>query len=321
MRRIVILGTSGAGKSTVARALGDIYRLPHVDLDALTTGTYPPVTGEAFVRRVRDLVASPAWIVDGDYQRSLGDLVLSRAEVAVWLDLPLRTSLARMWRRTAHDVRVGARPFELALTRWVAHEIRSHLRRRFTLHRRLSAHPDLSVVHLRTQREVDAWLATLPVQKVRFFPSERFERQAAVAYADHARRIRERLPGADVRHVGGTSVPGLLTTGDVDLHVRVERDAFAAARDALRDLYEPLYEDRWRESAYFFDPRSEPRVEVALTEIGNIDDLHHGEAWRRIARDPALIERYNDLKRACEGRPAEEYDAAERNFFYSNFRL
>jgi GrpB-like predicted nucleotidyltransferase (UPF0157 family) len=156
---------------------------------------------------------------------------------------------------------------------------------------------------------------------VRFLPSDRFARQASEAFAVHARRIRERLPGVDVTHVGGTSVAGLLTTGDVDLHVRVEPADFPAARSALCELYEPLYPDRWRESAYFFDPDSDPRVEVALTETGNIDDLHHGEAWRRIANDPQLIDRYNALKRQYEGQPLDGYQAAKREFFYDNFRL
>lgn len=164
MHRAVILGTSGAGKSTVAHALAEVYDLPHVDLDGMTTGTYPPVTGEAFVSRVREVVEQRDWIIDGDYQRGLGDLVLSRAEFAVWLDLPLRVSLGRMWSRTSHDVRTGARPFHPALARWVAHEIHSHLRRRFTMRRRLSAHLNLRVVHLRTQREVDAWLASQPLR-------------------------------------------------------------------------------------------------------------------------------------------------------------
>jgi uncharacterized protein len=112
-----------------------------------------------------------------------------------------------------------------------------------------------------------------------------------------------------------------LTTGDVDLHVRVEPDAFAAARDVLCELYEPLHPERWNRSAYFVNPRSEPRVEVALTEIGNIDDLHHGHAWKRMAHDPDLIERYNRLKRAYQGRSAKEYDAAKRDFFYRHFSL
>jgi GrpB-like predicted nucleotidyltransferase (UPF0157 family) len=116
-------------------------------------------------------------------------------------------------------------------------------------------------------------------------------------------------------------VPGLLTTGDVDVHVRVEPSAFSAARDVLSELYEPLYPDHWRESAYFFDPESNPRVEVALTTIGNIDDLHHGGAWQLIADDPELIEQYNTLKRAYEGRSLDEYQAAKREFFYSHFDL
>lgn len=163
MRRVVILGTSGAGKSSVARALSDAYHLPHIDLDDLTTGTYPPVTGEAFVSRVCGVVAQPDWIIDGDYQWRLGDLVLSQAELAVWLDLPLRVSLTRMWRRTAQDVRTGALTMHVGLIRWVTHEVRSHIRRRFTMARRLSAHADLCVVHLRNQHQVDAWLASQPL--------------------------------------------------------------------------------------------------------------------------------------------------------------
>lgn len=163
MRRAVILGTSGAGKSTLARALAEVYGLPYVDLDDLAGSAYPPVTGEAFVTRVREIVAQPYWIIDGDYHRRLGDLVLSRAEVAVWLDLPLRVSLARMWQRTSRDIRAGTRPLQLALAGWVAHEIRSHIRRRFSMPRRLSAHPSLRVVHLRNKQQVDSWLASQPL--------------------------------------------------------------------------------------------------------------------------------------------------------------
>lgn len=163
MHRAVILGTSGAGKSTVARALGDAHRLPHVDLDDLATGTYPPITGAAFVSRVREVAERPDWIIDGDYQRTLGDLVLSRAEVAVWLDLPLRVSLARMWGRTSGRVRTGALRVDFGLVRWVTHEVRSHVWRRFTMRKRLAAHPNLRVVHLRSQQQVDAWLASQPL--------------------------------------------------------------------------------------------------------------------------------------------------------------
>jgi GrpB-like predicted nucleotidyltransferase (UPF0157 family) len=159
------------------------------------------------------------------------------------------------------------------------------------------------------------------MEGMRFFLSDLIAGKARAAYDEHARKIRERLPNVEVRHVGGSSVPGVLTSGDVDLQVRVIEDEYAAACEVLGEMYEPMYRERWRESAYFYAPACDPRVELALTVIGNIDDLHHGESWRRIAADPALIERYNALKRSHEGRSLEDYQAAKREFFYRDFRL
>jgi GrpB-like predicted nucleotidyltransferase (UPF0157 family) len=66
---------------------------------------------------------------------------------------------------------------------------------------------------------------------------------AAAAFAEHERRIRERLPDVEIRHRGGTSITGVLTTGDVDVHVRAPQQTFENARDVLGDLYEPIYVD------------------------------------------------------------------------------
>lgn len=116
-------------------------------------------------------------------------------------------------------------------------------------------------------------------------------------------------------------MPGVLTSGDVDVHVRVERESFASALDALSGLYEPLHRDAWSagESAFFSAPGAQPPVEIALTVIGSRDDFHHGEAWDRITADPSLIERYNELKRRSEGATLGDYDAAKRAFFSDNF--
>ncbi|MDQ3670968.1 MAG: GrpB family protein [Actinomycetota bacterium] len=155
-----------------------------------------------------------------------------------------------------------------------------------------------------------------------FFPSDLMAEEAAAVFAKHERRIRERLPAVEVRHTGGTSVPGVLTAGDVDLQVRTDSQSFEGARETLSDLYEPHHPEAWHsEGAFFVSPRSQPRVEVALTVIGGLDDLHHGDAWRHIAAEPDLIERYNALKRAYEGGSYDEYQAAKREFFYDNFRL
>ncbi len=117
-------------------------------------------------------------------------------------------------------------------------------------------------------------------------------------------------------------MPGVLTSGDVDLQVRTDTRSFDRARGVLSELYEPFHLDVWHsEGAFFYAPGAQPPVEVALTVIGSLDDLHHGDAWRRIAADPQLIEQYNAMKRAHEGASQADYNAAKRQFFYDNFQL
>lgn len=160
------------------------------------------------------------------------------------------------------------------------------------------------------------------MSRLTFVASDLVAGEAAAAFAEHERRIRVCLPHVEIRHRGGTSVPGVLTAGDVDLHVRTERESFETAREALSGLYKPLHREVWHaEGAFYVAPGSHPRVELALTVVGSLDDLHHGEAWDRLAADPDLREQYNQLKHAHQGGSSDDYNAAKRGFFYGNFRL
>ena len=80
---------------------------------------------------------------------------------------------------------------------------------------------------------------------LRFVLSDSVADTAARAFAAQESRIRAVLPDAEVRHRGGSSLPGVLTLGDVDVHVRVDAASFAFARGALCELYEPLHADVW----------------------------------------------------------------------------
>jgi len=157
------------------------------------------------------------------------------------------------------------------------------------------------------------------VRPLHFVWSQSIAERAAAAFAEHESRIRARLPGAKIRHTGGSAIPGVLTSGDVDLHVSVGRESFLGARDLLSELYEPLYRQAWPEdAAYFSAPGADPAVEVALTVTGTLDDWHHGGVWERIAADPMLIDEYNALKRVHEGGSEAAYNAAKRAFFSSH---
>ena len=105
-RRIVVKGASGSGKTAVAARLAADLGVRRVELDALHHGpnwSEPPL--EEFRRRVEEATAASGWVVDGNYDSKLGELVLRRAELVVWLDPPLRTILARLWRRTSGRIR------------------------------------------------------------------------------------------------------------------------------------------------------------------------------------------------------------------------
>ena len=103
MRKVAVIGTaSGTGKTTVGRALADRLGVPFVELDALHHGPdWTEATSDELRARVEPIVDTDAWVIDGAYRGKLGDLVLERADVIVWLDLPLRVWLPRLLRRTA----------------------------------------------------------------------------------------------------------------------------------------------------------------------------------------------------------------------------
>src|SRR4051812_23251994 len=99
-RRINVVGTSGSGKTTMARDLAGILGVPHVELDALHWGpNWTEEPDEVFRERVDTLLVGDGWTTDGNY-RTVRDIVWGRADTVVWLDYSLPLILWRLSRRT-----------------------------------------------------------------------------------------------------------------------------------------------------------------------------------------------------------------------------
>ncbi len=123
------------------------------------------------------------------------------------------------------------------------------------------------------------------------------------------------VPGAEVLHTGGSSLPGLDTAGDVDVHVRVAPAAFPAARAALADRFAVRRPELWRDGfATFAVPGAALPAEVALTARGGEHDRRFTAQWARLRDDPALVDELNRLKRDTAG-DRRRYEAAKGEFF------
>ena len=98
MARVVVIGTSCAGKTTFARSLARILIFPHIELDALH---WLPNWTERSVDEFRTLTAQAlsqdCWVIDGNYAV---DLTWSRATTVIWLNYSFPIVLWRALTRT-----------------------------------------------------------------------------------------------------------------------------------------------------------------------------------------------------------------------------
>src|ERR1700744_4028359 len=118
VRRISVVGTSGAGKSTVGRRLALGLGVPFVELDSIYHQPgWVPLTAEEFRRRVAEAAAGDGWVIDGNYSAAR-DLVWARADTVVWLDLSPSTVMRQVVWRTLRRVTFRAELWNGNRERW-----------------------------------------------------------------------------------------------------------------------------------------------------------------------------------------------------------
>jgi adenylate kinase family enzyme len=104
MRRVVILGTAGTGKSTLARRLGERLRIPVIHLDALNWEPgWKALPAEEFRSRLAEALTGDAWITDGNYAILTFDLRMPRADLVIWVERPALHCAWRVFRRAVRS--------------------------------------------------------------------------------------------------------------------------------------------------------------------------------------------------------------------------
>ncbi|KAF2436925.1 hypothetical protein EJ08DRAFT_655081 [Tothia fuscella] len=102
LNKIVIVGKSGAGKTTLAGQLSTKLSLKHVELDGIAwQKDWTMLSIDEFRNRVdKALASNDSWVADGNYTRRAQDIIWQRADTLIWLDYPLYLALWRVLTRT-----------------------------------------------------------------------------------------------------------------------------------------------------------------------------------------------------------------------------
>ncbi|MGB8507916.1 MAG: DNA topology modulation protein, partial [Pyrinomonadaceae bacterium] len=101
MRKVLVIGSGGAGKSTLARQLGETLDIEVLHLDRFywRAGWGEPPK-DVWQSQVRDLIERDAWIMDGNYSGTLG-LRVEACDTIIFLDAPRLLCLRRVLNRWA----------------------------------------------------------------------------------------------------------------------------------------------------------------------------------------------------------------------------
>ena len=164
MKRVLVIGSGGSGKSTVAAQLGELLNLEVHHLDKLywSPGWVKPEPDE-WTRIVTELINRDSWIIDGNYSGTL-ELRLRKADAIVFLDLSRVLCLWRIVKRffiyrkgNRPDVAEGCREkLDLEFVSWVWNY---HRRSRPKVIRLLREHAgEKQIFRLRSRNEVKEFL-------------------------------------------------------------------------------------------------------------------------------------------------------------------
>ena len=161
MKKILIIGCPGSGKSTFARALKEATGLPLIHLDMLYWNSdKTTVSREVFDARLEEALAGDGWIIDGNFSRTM-EKRLQGCDTVFFLDLPTEVCLESV------RGRIGTKRSDLP---WIETEedaefmdfIRSFPEKRAPeIRALLRAHPEVAQTVFHSREEMEEYLRTL----------------------------------------------------------------------------------------------------------------------------------------------------------------
>lgn len=167
MERILIIGCGGAGKSTLARQLGEKLNLPVVHLDQIwwAPGDWQHLQREEFDQLVQEELEKPQWVLDGNFNRTL-PMRMAKCDTIIYLDFNRMTCLLswigrviKNWGKARADMAPGcAEWFDPEMASWIWNFNKNNRERYYKM---LNEAEGIETIVLKNRRMVKRFLESL----------------------------------------------------------------------------------------------------------------------------------------------------------------
>lgn len=158
MKKIIIIGSPGAGKSTFARKLRDKMGFPLYYLDSIWHNPDKTnVTREEFDEKLGEILNKDFWIIDGNYQRTL-EVRLKNCDTCFLLDYPLDVCLDGARGRVGkkrEEMPWVEEEFDEEFKEWIMNFPKDTLPQIYDL---LKKYRDKNIVIFKSRKEADDYL-------------------------------------------------------------------------------------------------------------------------------------------------------------------
>lgn len=195
MRKVIVIGSPGAGKSTFARKLRDVSRLPLYYLDLLWhKEDRTNVTKEEFDQELQEILTKDAWIIDGNYNRTL-ERRLEECDTVFLLDYPVEVCLEGVRSRIGkerEDMPWTETEFDPEFRQWILDFPRDQLPE---IYRLLKQYKDGRKIHVfRSREDVETYLKSFWEEEMRIVPAYDFPEEVGALFQEYTQMLVDQDP-------------------------------------------------------------------------------------------------------------------------------
>jgi adenylate kinase family enzyme len=167
MKRILVIGTSGSGKSSLAERLSKRLNLPFFASDHFYWEPgWKTALAEKVRQQVSEVVSREAWVLDGNFDDER-DLVWKQADCIVWLDYSFMTIFRQIvlrnfrWTMTQQPTWSGNKMTLQRAISGIRHAVKSYSEKKQNYLRWLAELRSVTVYRFCTNREMEIWFQDL----------------------------------------------------------------------------------------------------------------------------------------------------------------